>query len=213
MTEAKTADFEDGVLDSAETDESSESLAEQAAHANEDAVDLETLLIERDAVIVQLQAALEEAEGKALRALAEMENVRRRTEKDKIDSVKYASSKFARDLLNVADNFGRALSHVPPEAAEGTPMAAFVAGIQATSTELQNAFSRNGIVKMEIVAGDAFDANKHEIMLEIDNPSIQPSHIAQIFEDGYILHDRLLRPARVAVAKGAAKPQKIDTTA
>lgn len=168
-------------------------------------------------VILRLQKELEEANDKMVRAVAETENIRRRSAKERDDSRKYAIAGFSKDIVNVADNLRRALEAVPAELlAEHEQLKGLVGGIEATERELLRAFEKNGIKKMQPSTG-VFDPNLHEVMFEAPGSGQPAGTIIQTMEDGYMLHDRLLRPARVAVAKddGGAPPEAthIDTEA
>jgi molecular chaperone GrpE len=154
--------------------------------------------------ISALNAQVDDLRDRLLRAAAETENVRRRAERDKLDAAKFAVSKFAGDMLSVADNFSRAMEAVPPEALEGADdrLKNLFSGIQAVDRELQNALTRHGVTRIEIGEKEIFDPNRHEVMFEIEDPSKPRGTILQVLQDGYMLHERLLRPARVGVAKG-----------
>jgi molecular chaperone GrpE len=147
-----------------------------------------------------------------LRAAAEMENVRRRTERDKADSVKFAISNFARDVLTIGDNISRAIEHVPAEAAEDDPaLKSFLEGIQVTERELLNVMERHGIARLN-PKGERFDPNQHQAMFEVDNPDVPDGTIVEVIQAGYVLAERVLRPALVGVAKGGPKqPRPSDT--
>lgn len=147
--------------------------------------------------LADLQQQLEEANNKALYAAAEVQNVRRRLEAEKVQAAAYANTGFARDMLAVRDNLERALSHLPEGTDETT--AKFVEGIQATLREIDAVFARNGVTRIE-AKGQPLDPNKHQAMIEI--PSDQaPGTIVEEMQAGYMLKDRLLRPALVGVAK------------
>lgn len=134
---------------------------------------------------------------KMLRALAEAENTRRRAEKDRQDTAKFSVSTFAKALLPVADNLRRALDAVPMDQRTGN---AIYDGVAATERELLRALESNGIKKIEPL-GQKFDPNMHEVMFEIPSGDKEPGTILQVIEAGYVIHERLLRPARVGVAK------------
>lgn len=155
--------------------------------------------------VARLQVELAEMKDKALRALAEAENTRKITERQREDAVKYAITGFARDLLNVSDNLSRAMQSAPT--GEDNP---FVTGIQMTEKELLSVFERHGIRRIDPAKGEKFDHNRHQAMVEIPATDVTPGSIAQVIQTGYVLHDRLLRPALVAVAKAA--DEKIDTS-
>ncbi len=147
-----------------------------------------------------LDAALAEANDKMLRSLAEAENTRRRAERDKQDTAKFSVASFARDMLTVADNLKRALNAITPEARAADPMLQnLFTGVDATERELQRIFEKNGIKKIDPL-GQKFDPNQHEVMFE--TPAGAPGTVTQVIDQGYMIHERLLRPARVGVAKG-----------
>lgn len=138
-----------------------------------------------------------------LRTMAELENVRKRTHREREDTAKYAVSSFARDMLNVSDNLRRAIDAVPEGAADKDPaLKALIDGVEITETELLNSLEKHGIKKIDPKPGDEFDHNLHQAMLEIPSTDHKPGTIAQVMQVGYIIHDRLLRPALVGVAKG-----------
>lgn len=143
-----------------------------------------------------------------LRTVAEMENVRRRTERDKSDTAKYAVSNFARDVLTISDNLRRAIGHVPEEAAENdSALKNFLEGVEVTERELLNMMERHGITRFD-PAGERFDPNKHQAMFEIPSPGVPDGTIMEVVQAGYLIAERILRPAMVGVAKGGAKMPK-----
>lgn len=155
-----------------------------------------------------LKTQLAETKDQLLRALADAENTRRRAAKDREDAGKYAMAAFARDLLEVADNFRRALEAVPDDAAQGNPQIQnLIDGISATERAMLQSFERHGIRKIE-PEGEAFNPNFHEVMFETPVPNVAAGTIIQVIEPGYVLKDRLLRPARVGVAKATDAPPK-----
>lgn len=157
-----------------------------------------------DPRIAELEAKLKDTTDKALRALAEAENTRKRSERDRQDTAKFAVSSFARDLLGVADNLRRALQAITPEQqAENETLKNIYTGVEATERELLRALEKNGIKKIEPL-DQPFDPNFHEVMFEAEIPGKAPGTIIQILEAGYTIHERILRPARVGVAKGDA---------
>jgi len=164
--------------------------------------------------IAALNAQIDDLRDRLLRSAAETENVRRRAERDKIDGAKYAVVKFAEDMLNVADNFARSLEAVPEDAIADvdTSIKNLIGGIKAVDKELQSALSRHGISQIPIAENEIFDPNKHEVMFEAEDPSKPRGTIMQVLQPGYMVHDRLLRPARVGVTKGGADGP-IDRTA
>ena len=172
-------------------DEADEIREETAADAPE--------LAEHDRV-TELEKQLEEANAKALYAHAETQNVRRRLEAEKQQAAAYASTGFARDMLAVRDHLDRALSHVPEGAEEDEKIKSFVDGIQSTLRELDAVFSRNGVTRIEAL-GQPLDPHKHQAMIELATGEAAPGTIVEEMQTGYMLKDRLLRPALVGVAK------------
>ncbi len=148
-----------------------------------------------------------------LRAVAESENVRRRAQKDREDASKYASTHFARDLLSVSDNLRRALESCPQNADLPDAVKALIEGVEMTERELIGVFERHGIKKINPLH-EKFDPNFHQAMFEIENGEVESGTILQVLQQGYIIHDRLLRPALVGVAKGVPDQLgKTDVTA
>ncbi len=152
--------------------------------------------------VAQLEAELADIKDRLLRALAETENVRRRAEREREDTARYAISRFAGDLLPVADNLRRALESVPASAIEQDQfLAKLVDGVNATERTLQSAFEKNGLKRLDPM-DEMFDPNFHEVLFEMDAPGKPPGTVVQVLEPGYTIGGRLLRPARVAAAKG-----------
>lgn len=156
----------------------------------------------------QIQALTAEAadvKERLLRALADMENLRKRTEREKAEASLYAASNFARDLLSVADSMDRALESVPEEGRDelGEATRNLLAGIDVTHKELINVFSRHGITRIEPL-GEKFDPHFHQAMFEIAESSVPPGTVVQVMQAGYTIGERLLRPALVGVAKAPA---------
>jgi molecular chaperone GrpE len=154
--------------------------------------------------LAQLEAEVASLKDQLLRALAETENVRRRTQRDREEQVRYAAAGFARELLNVADNLRRALDAVPAAALETDEALKTLAdGVSLTERELLASFERNGIRKIEPAAGERFDPHLHQAMFEVPNTGQPAGSVVQVMQAGWIMHDRLLRPALVGVAKGS----------
>jgi molecular chaperone GrpE len=153
-----------------------------------------------DEALNSLRGDLEKARQDALYARAEVQNVRRRMEKDIQDARQYAATGFARDILSVADNLARALDHVPAGMREDESYRNFLAGIEATQRELDKVFTLHGITRIAS-AGLPLDPNQHQAMLEIPSDEVEPGTIVQEMQAGYMIKDRLLRPAMVGVAK------------
>ncbi|MDH3235483.1 MAG: nucleotide exchange factor GrpE [Alphaproteobacteria bacterium] len=175
--------------------------ASEASEAGETAETPE----ERVDPMAQLEADLADFRDKHLRALAEIENVRRRGEKEKADALKYAATNFAKDILGVADNLRRAIEAVPEDAAEADgPVKTLIEGVELTEKELLSIFERHGI-KPIAADGQKFDHNLHQAMMEVPDTGKPAGTVVQVLQGGYTIHDRLLRPAMVGVAKGGAK--------
>ena len=154
----------------------------------------------------ELEEEVADLKDKLLRALAETENVRRRAVRDKSDASRYAVTAFARELLPVADNLRRALDSVTAESRAGNEsFENLVVGVEMTETAMLTAFERAGIKSVEAL-GTRFDHNLHEALFEVQDPDQPAGTVVQEMEKGYVLNDRLLRPAKVALAKGGAKP-------
>jgi len=143
---------------------------------------------------------LEEVRQHVLYAQAETHNVRRRLEQEKLTAATYAATGFARDMLSVKDNLDRALAAVPEELRQDDKLKALLTGIEATSRELDSVFARNGVTRVEAM-GKPLDPNRHQAMVEIPSDEAEPGTIVQEMQAGYMLKDRLLRPALVGVAK------------
>jgi len=153
-----------------------------------------------DDALASLRSDLEAAQQDMLYARAEVQNVRRRMEKDIQDARAYASTGFARDILSVADNLARALDHVPEALREDEKLKGFLAGIEATQRELEKVFGLHGITRIAST-GLPLDPNQHQAMLEIPTEEAEPGTVVQEMQAGYMIKDRLLRPAMVGVAK------------
>lgn len=169
---------------------------------------------EPEAREAELEAEVAALKDRLLRTMAEMENLRKRSERDKQDAGKYAVTSFARDLVNVSDNLRRALDSVPAPEAQDENMKVFVEGVDMTERELLRAFEKVGIRKIEPL-GEKFDHNFHEAMFEVPMPDQDSGIVIQVVQAGYVIHDRLLRPARVGVSKamdGNGEP-RVDTRA
>ena len=153
-----------------------------------------------------LTKEIAEAKDRMLRTLAEMENLRKRTAREVADARTYGISGFARDVLDIADNLQRALDAVPAEAkASADPgLKALIEGVELTERSLHNALEKNGVKKFD-PAGEKFDPNVHQAMYEVPDPSVPAGTIAHVVQAGYMIGERVLRPALVGVAKGGAK--------
>jgi molecular chaperone GrpE len=154
----------------------------------------------------QLAREAAEFKDRLLRSLAEMENLRRRTEKQIADERVYGIASFARDMLGVGDNMRRALEAVTPELRETAEPAvkALIEGVELTERELLRVLEKHGVKKLEPLGGK-FDPNLHQAMYEVPDPSVPAGTVAQVMQEGYRIGDRVLRPALVAVTKGGPK--------
>jgi molecular chaperone GrpE len=176
-----------------------EDLHEEAEEIRKETAEAAPELAEHDR-LAELEKQLEDATSKALYAAAETQNVRRRLEAEKVQAAAYAATAFARDMLAIKDHLDRALAAVSDELRADQTATNFLAGIEATSRELDAAFARNGITRIES-RGQPLDPHKHQAMLEIATDEAEPGTIVDEMQAGYMLKDRLLRPALVGVAK------------
>lgn len=149
--------------------------------------------------VAELERQLEEANSKALYAAAEIQNVRRRLEAEKSQAAAYAATGFARDMLAIKDHLERALAAVTDELRADQTAANFLAGIEATARELDSAFQRNGVARIA-AKGEKLDPHRHQAMIEVPS-DLEPGTVIEEMQAGYMLKDRLLRPALVGVAK------------
>jgi molecular chaperone GrpE len=172
----------------------------EAIDLREETAEASPELAEHDRM-AELEKQLAEAKAATLYAHAEAQNVRRRAEKEAADARSYAATAFARDLLSVADNLARGLEAIPAELRGDDKMKGLVAGLEATGRELESVFSRHGITKMTVM-GEALDPNRHQAMFELPSDE-KPGTVVQEMQAGYMIKDRLLRPALVGVAKKA----------
>jgi molecular chaperone GrpE len=160
--------------------------------------------------LAKAEAEAADLKDKLLRALAETENVRRRADREAQSSTKYAIERFAKDLLDAADNLRRALASVPEHQVNDDLTRTLLAGVAATERGLLAAFERHGIKRID-PKGERFDHNLHQAVFEAENTGKPPGTVIEVLAPGYLLQDRLLRPAMVGVAKGEAKPPEPPT--
>jgi molecular chaperone GrpE len=164
----------------------------------------------------QVKAALDAAadfKDRLLRTLADMENLRKRTERDVAEARLYGITGFARDVLQVADNMHRALDHIGDQLRASTDptVKSLVEGVDLTERELMKVLEKNGVTIFSPI-GEKFDPNLHQAMFEMPGSGYPNGHVAQVIQSGYMIGERVLRPAMVAVAKGDKAPT-VDTTA
>lgn len=188
----------------------------QAANENDAREGKESAAYVDERIVLEAQVA--ELKDKYLRAHAEMENTRRRAEKDVADARSYSIAGFARDMLAVADNLGRALAAVDPalrEAADNT-LKTLLEGVELTNRELAKTLEKHG-VRLLNPMDQKFDPNFHQAMFEIPDETVPPGTVKQVVQPGYAIGDRVLRPAMVGIAKAAPKAAgnggEVDKTA
>ena len=186
MAEPKNEEFLDDI-DTAEAEE----LSDEMFEINDEALELEALRIERD-----------EFRDRFMRALAEAENARKRSDKDRREAEQYGGSKLARDMLPVYDNMKRALETATDEQREIS--GALLEGVELTMRELLNVFKKHGMELIAPEVGDRFDPQTHQAMFEAPVPGTKAGDIIQVAAEGFMLHDRLLRPAQVGVSSTPA---------
>jgi len=145
-----------------------------------------------------------------IRVLAEMENLRKRFEREKIDSIKYGSVNFARDVLSPGDNLERALSVINEEEEQSQSIKNLIEGLLMVKKELSTALEKNGITKIDSL-DKKFDPNLHQAMMEIENDDLDEGVVVQEIQTGYMMHDRLLRPAMVGVSKKPQKAKEVES--
>jgi len=154
--------------------------------------------------IAKLEKDLAEMKDKWVRSVADVQNIRRRADRDKSDALKYGVTNFAREMVSVADNLRRALESAPEDLKDTD----LIKGVDMTERELQSAFNKAGIKRIEAL-GQPFDHNLHQAMYEIDDASQSAGLVGQVMQNGYVIHDRLLRPSMVGVTKGGPKLEAV----
>jgi molecular chaperone GrpE len=158
------------------------------------------------AVIEALNAENSQLKDRVLRTLAEMENLRRRTEREVSDAKVYGVSSFARDMLTVVDNLSRALEHLPAEARASADPAirSMIEGVELTARDLEAALGRHGVKRLD-PKGQKFDPNLHQAIFEAPDETVPSGTVSQVVQTGWTIGDRVLRPAMVGVSKGGPK--------
>lgn len=195
-TAKSVSDTEDEILAAAGAPETDEQRADATVEAEVPA---------EGGRAAELEAAVDDLRDRLLRSHAEMENLRRRTEREVQDAKRYAVANFARDLLGVADNLRRALEAASGGASADPTLAALVQGVELTERELLKSLDKNGVKKLE-PKGKPFDPHHHEAVFEAPDPTVPAGTVVQVMQDGYLIGDRILRPAMVGVARGGPKP-------
>ena len=178
---------------------------EQAPEQEQETEEVET----SEDIIAKLNEEITNLKDQRLRAIAELENFRKRAEKDQSDALKYGVSSFAKEIINISDNIERAQSSIPEEAKNNETIKPVIEGIDLIAQSVVTTFEKIGIKKIESL-NEKFDHNLHQAMMEIEKDDLEPGTIVQELIPGYTLHDRLLRPAMVGVSK---KPKKNDDIA
>jgi molecular chaperone GrpE len=189
------------------TDETKNEAMDASKFQNEaDAIDAELLdgADPREEEIAKLKDAAGKLKDQLLRTLADMENLRKRTEREKAEATLYAASNFARDILSVSDNLTRALDMAHADALKEAPepVKNLVAGVEMTNRELLNVFERHGITRIDPI-GEKFDPHYHQAMFEVPTNEDPPGTVVQVMQAGFKIGERILRPALVGVAKAA----------
>ena len=193
MADPKNEDYLDDI-----DDVMAEEYADQEIEISDEDIEIDTLRAERD-----------QFRDRMMRALADSENARKRADKDRREAENYGGSKLSRDLLPVYDNMKRALEAATEE--QKAVSAALIEGVELTMRELVNVFGKHGIRPITPAVGDRFDPKEHEAMFEAPLPNTQAGSIIQVSTEGFMLHDRLLRPAQVGVSSNTSSNTETKT--
>ena len=175
---------------------------------SEEVTEKEEAEISPENLIEKLNEDITSLKDQRLRAIAELENFRKRAEKDQSDALKYGISNFAKEIINIRDNIERAQSSISEEAKNNEAIKSVIEGIDLIAQSVITTFEKIGIKKIESL-NKKFDHNLHQAMMEIENDDLEPGTIVQELIPGYTLHDRLLRPAMVGVSKKKKKDEEI----
>ena len=195
---------EETILDEKKTDDAqSNETNESAEDSNENNSDSPENIIEK------LNEEIQDLKDQRLRAAAELENLRKRAEKDQADALKYGVSNFAKEIINIKDNVERAQSSISEDVRSNDAVKSIVEGLDMIAQSALATFEKIGIKKIESL-NEKFDHNLHQAMMEIENDEVEPGTIVQELISGYTLHDRLLRPAMVGVSKKTQQIQQPD---
>ena len=195
---------EETILDEEKTDDvQSNETNESAEDSNENNSDSPENIIEK------LNEEIQDLKDQRLRAAAELENFRKRAEKDQADALKYGVSNFAKEIINIKDNVERAQSSISEDVRSNDAVKSIVEGLDMIAQSAVATFEKIGIKKIESL-NEKFDHNLHQAMMEIENDEVEPGTIVQELISGYTLHDRLLRPAMVGVSKKTQQNQQSD---
>ena len=197
---------EENILDEKKTDDTqSEETHEIVEDLNENNADPEENIIDK------LNDEIQELKDQRLRAAAELENFRKRAEKDQADALKYGVSNFAKEIINIKDNIERAQSSISEDVRSNDAVKSVVEGLDLIAQSAVSTFEKIGIKKIDSI-NEKFDHNLHQAMMEIENDEVEPGTIVQELISGYTLHDRLLRPAMVGVSKKTQQNQQSEDT-
>jgi len=178
--------------------------SEKEENVSEEPKDQEEAEISSEELIEKLNEEITSLKDQRLRAIAELENFRKRAEKDQSDALKYGISNFAKEIIDIRDNIERAQSSISDEAKSNESIKSVIEGIDLIVQSVISTFEKIGIKKIESL-NEKFDHNLHQAMMEIENDDLEPGTIVQELIPGYTLHDRLLRPAMVGVSKKSKK--------
>ena len=178
--------------------------SEKEEQVSEEPKDQEEAEVSPEDLIEKLNEEITGLKDQRLRAIAELENFRKRAEKDQSDALKYGISNFAKEIINIRDNIERAQSSISDDAKNNEAIKSVIEGIDLIAQSVVSTFEKIGIKKIESL-NEKFDHNLHQAMMEIENEELEPGTIVQELIPGYTLHDRLLRPAMVGVSKKTKK--------
>ena len=197
---------EENILDEKRTEDTqSEETQEIVEDLNENNADPEENIIDK------LNDEIQDLKDQRLRAAAELENFRKRAEKDQADALKYGVSNFAKEIINIKDNIERAQSSISEDVRSNDAVKSVVEGLDLIAQSAVSTFEKIGIKKIDSI-NEKFDHNLHQAMMEIENDEVEPGTIVQELISGYTLHDRLLRPAMVGVSKKTQQNQQSEDT-
>ena len=192
-------------LDEQQKEESDDTEELKKENTNENPIESDTPISDED-IILKLNEEISDLKDQRLRAIAELENFRKRAEKDQSDALKYGVTNFAKEIINIRDNIERAQSSISDEVKTNEAVKSVVEGLDLIAQATVSTFEKIGIKKVESI-NQKFDHNLHQAMMEIENDDIEPGTIVQELLPGYTLHDRLLRPAMVGVSKNTQENQ------
>jgi molecular chaperone GrpE len=205
--------IEEEINESHESQDLDDSKEDNIDEINSENIDEDALSEEEDTNETEkdiLREEIKTLKEEKIRVLAEMENLRKRFEREKIDSIKYGSVNFARDILSPGDNLERALSAINEEEEHPKSIKNLIEGLLMVKKELSTALEKNGITKIDSL-NKKFDPNLHQAMMEIENNDLDEGVVVQEIQTGYMMHDRLLRPAMVGVSKKPQKAAEVDS--